>query len=421
MERFSCRRGRRSLPCRCPALLTSACEGLRGVRPPVDGCFFEHWRSLASGWSVAQMKIAMLGHRQIPSRKGGIEIVVNELATRMAAQGYQVTCYNRGWRPGRKNAGDCQGVRLKYVWTMRGKGLSALTASVSASFCAAFGNYDVVHYHAEGPCAMLWLPKLRGKRCIATVHGLDHRRAKWGPLGRAYLLLGERVAVRWADEIIVLSRSAQDYFRKTYGRETVLIPNGVDRLKAVSPCLIRERYGLERGEYILYLGRLVPEKGVQYLLDAYRQLHTDKKLVIAGDSCDTKCFVRRLKRSVRGEENILFTGFVEQELLAELYSNAYLYVLPSDLEGMSISLLEAMSYGCCCLVSDIDECASVVEDHAMVFHWGNVEDLREKLQCLCDRPELVQRYREAASDFICARYQWDDVVRRTLAVYAGQQ
>lgn len=180
------------------------------------------------------LSIAMLGHKRIPSREGGIEIVVEELATRMVTLGHKVTCYNRSghhvsgkdFDGGKRKA--YKGVRLKSVLTLDKKGLAAMTASVSGAICAAFGKYDVVHFHAEGPCAMLWLPKLFGKRCIATVHGLDHQRAKWGKLASTYIMMGEKCAVKFADEIIVLSKGVQDYFKETYGRETKFIPNGVN-------------------------------------------------------------------------------------------------------------------------------------------------------------------------------------------------
>ena len=229
-------------------------------------------------------------------------------------------------------------------------------------------------------------------------------------------MLGEKCAVKFADEIVVLSRGVQDYFANTYGRETRFIPNGVNRPNVREADAIR-RYGLEKDSYILFLGRVVPEKGLRYLIEAFRQVKTDKKLVITGGSSDTDAFMRELKAMALEDERILFTGFVQGQLLDELYSNAYIYTLPSDLEGMPLSLLEAMSYGNCCLVSDIAECAEVVEDKAVLFRKGDVTDLTEKLQTLCDDAALVQRYRELAADYICGKYNWDDVVHRTLKLY----
>lgn len=373
------------------------------------------------------MRIAMLGHKRIPSREGGVEIVVEELCTRMVKLGYQVTCYNRkGHHVSGKDFDQeigktYQGIRIKNAFTIDKKGIVAMLASVTGAFAVAFGSYDVVHFHAEGPCAMLWLPKLFGKRCVATIHGLDHQRAKWGKLASTYIMMGEKCAAKYADEIIVLSKGVQDYFMETYGRKTNFIPNGVNRPISREANIIKEEYGLERNDYILFLGRLVPEKGIRYLIEAFRQVDTDKKLVIAGGSSDTDAFAEELRELAKGDERILFTGFVQGEKLDELYSNAYVYTLPSDLEGMPLSLLEAMSYGNCCLVSDIEECASVVEDHAVVFQKSNVLDLRDQLQKACDHPEVVRQYQMQAADFICEKYNWDEVVEKTLELYRGKR
>lgn len=370
-----------------------------------------------------KLKIAMLGHKRIPSREGGIEIVVEELSTRMVKLGHQVTCFNRkghhvsGSEFDGNQLSKYKGVKLKPVWTLDKKGLAAMTSSLSAAIKAAFGKYDVVHFHAEGPCAMLWIPKLFGKRCIATIHGIDWQRAKWGGFASKYIKIGEKVAAKYADEIIVLSEGVQRYFKDTYGRRTVFIPNGVNRPVILEPKLIKEKFGLHKDSYFLFLGRLVPEKGISYLIEAFKQINTDKKLVIAGGSSDTDEFLCDLKKIAKDDERIIFTGFVQGQLLEELYSNAYVYALPSDLEGMPLSLLEAMSYGNCCVVSDIAECTEVVEDKAIIFQKGNVEQLKEKLQDLCDHSEKVQSYKNSASDFICQKYSWDDVVDKTVALY----
>ena len=370
-----------------------------------------------------KLNIVMLGHKRIPSREGGIEIVVEELSTRMVKLGHSITCFNRkghhvsGSEFDSSQLSEYKGVKLKPVWTLDKKGLAAMTSSLSAAIKAALGKYDVIHFHAEGPCAMLWLPKLFGKRCIATIHGIDWQRAKWGGFASKYIKFGEKVAAKYADEIIVLSEGVQNYFKDTYGRKTVFIPNGVNRPAIREPQLIKEKFRLDKDDYILFLGRLVPEKGISYLIEAFKQINTDKKLVIAGGSSDTDEFLQDLKKIAKDDKRISFTGFVQGQLLEELYSNAYVYVLPSDLEGMPLSLLEAMSYGNCCVVSDIAECAEVVEDKAVVFQKSNVEQLKEKLQDLCDHPEKVQSYKNSASNFICQKYNWDDVVDKTIALY----
>ena len=369
------------------------------------------------------LNIVMLGQKRIPSREGGVEIVVEELSTRMVKMGHSVTCLNRKGHhiSGKQYDGqvlnEYKGVVLKTVPTVNKKGLAAMTASFTGAFYAAFGKYDVVHFHAEGPCAMLWLPKLFGKRCIATIHGLDHKRAKWGKLASAYIMLGEKVAAKYADSIIVLSRAVQEYFRNIYGRETVFIPNGVNKPQIVSPDLITREYNLQKEGYILYLGRLVPEKGIKYLIEAFKQVHTNKRLVIAGGASDTDEYAKELVELAQEDKRIIFTGFVQGRKLEELYSNAYLYVLPSDLEGMPLSLLEAMSYGNCCIVSDIPECLDVVRNNGIVFKKGNVLELAEKLQDVCDYPEKVMRYKENSTQYVCNKYNWDDVVKKTLELY----
>ncbi len=370
-----------------------------------------------------KLRIAMLGHKRIPSREGGVEIVVSSLSVRMSALGHSVTCYNRsGHHVGGADFDGARikeydGVRVKSVLTLDKRGLAAMTASFSAAVCAAFGKYDIVHFHAEGPCAMLWLPKLFGKRCIATIHGLDHMRAKWGRFAAWYIRTGEKCAVRFADEIIVLSEGVKQYFKETYGRETVFIPNGVSRPELFEAEEISRLYGLKKDSYILYLGRLVPEKGIKYLIEAFKHTKTDKKLVIAGGASDSGEYAEELKALANDGDRIIFTGFVEGRKLEELYSNAYLYVLPSFLEGMPLSLLEAMSYGNMCLTSDIAECADVIGEYGMTFKCGDVSDLKNKLQTLCDSPDAVRRFKDSAADYICSRYNWDDVTEKTLKLY----
>lgn len=372
------------------------------------------------------MRIAMLGHKRIPSREGGIEIVVEELSTRMVKRGHKVTCYNRsGHHVSGKDFDieekkEYKGVLLKSVITIDKRGLAAMTASFFAAIKCAFGKYDVVHFHAEGPCAMLWIPKFFGKRCIATIHGIDWKRAKWSGFAEKYIKFGEKVAVKYADEIIVLSEGVKSYFKKTYDRDTVFIPNGVNRPEIIEAEEITDRFGLTKNNYILFLGRIVPEKGVRYLVEAFKNVKTDKKLVIAGGSSDTEKFMNELVEIAKNDSRIIFTGFVQGRVLKELYSNAYVYTLPSDLEGMPLSLLEAMSYGNCCLTSDIDECTEVVEDKAVVFKKSSVEDLQKKLQYVCENKNAVEILKKQASDFICQKYNWDDVVSKTMILYEAK-
>ncbi len=380
---------------------------------------------MPAGKGGKPLKIAMIGHKRIPSREGGVEIVVDELSTRLVKLGCRVDAYNRY---GRHTAGKkfdqrrgkyYNGIRLITIPTPKSSSLNAIVYSFFAAVRALFGGYDVIHFHAEGPCIMLLIPKLLGIRVVATIHGLDWQRSKWGNFASRMLKLGEKTAAEHADEVIVLSRNMQEYFLENYGRKTHFIPNGITRPQIREAELIRESYGLEKDDYILFLARIVPEKGLHYLIEAFYQIETDKKLVIAGGSSHSHAYVEQIQRMAAEDERIIMTNFVHGQCLEELYSNAYLFVLPSDVEGMALTLLEAMSFGDCCLVSDIKENTEVVEDHAVTFQKGNVEDLKRKLSELLEEPERVEAIRRKSQEFICAKYNWDSVVAETLKLYTG--
>jgi glycosyltransferase involved in cell wall biosynthesis len=371
------------------------------------------------------LRIAMIGHKRFGSREGGVEVVVTELAKRMAALGHDVTCYDRSGSD--VMTGDAtetrerivDGVRVVPVKTIDKKGLAAASASYYATKAAIADNPDVIHFHAEGPCACLPMAQRAGIRTVATIHGLDWQRAKWGRIGSAYIKHGEKAAAKNANEIIVLSQSAQNYFRDSYGRETVFIPNGMDSKTTLPARLIADRWGLSQGSYILYLSRLVPEKRPELLIEAFRALKTQKRLVIAGGDSDTSEYEQQLHEQAKGDPRVLFTGFVTGELLAELYSNAYCYVLPSDVEGMPMSLLEAMAYGRTCVTSDIPECSDVLAGTGATFPRGDVSALRDVLAALLANPAHAREFEATAKARVETEYGWDSVVERTLEVYKG--
>lgn len=372
------------------------------------------------------MKIAMIGHKRIPSREGGVEIVVEELATRMAAQGHTVVAYNRkGQNVADKKADlelhklkEYKGVKLKNVFTFRNRSLNAIVYAFNATLRVIFGRYDVVHYHAEGSCVFLPLAHLFGKRTVVTIHGLDWQRSKWGGFATKMLKFGERMAAKYADEIIVLSRNIQDYFMKTYYRETRYIPNGVNIPEKRKAKIITEKYGLQKDSYILFLARLVPEKEAHLLIEAFKKLDTDKKLVIAGGSSHSNEYVARLKKMAADDSRIVMVGFVQGKTIAELFSNCSLYVLPSDVEGMPISLLEAMSFGCNCLVSDIPENVEAINRNAETFKKGDVDSLCAKLKSCLERNAEGTADGTALQNYCKKRYNWDRVVEDTLILYS---
>lgn len=369
------------------------------------------------------MKIAMIGHKRVPSREGGVEIVVEELATRLVEEGHRVDIYNRIGKniqdkdadKGKKKLKNYKGIRIINIPTINKKGIDAFLYSLIASFRALFGKYDVIHYHAEGSCVMLWLPHLFKKKIVVTIHGLDWQRAKWGGLATKYIKFGEKCAVKYADEIIVLSKNLKKYFKDTYNRDTQFIPNGVNQPIIKEANIIKQKLNLEKNNYILFLARIVPEKGLHYLIEAFGQINTKMKLVIAGGGSHTNSYLEEIKKKVERDKRIIMTGFVQGEELEELFSNCYLYCLPSDVEGMPISLLEAMSYGKNCLISDIDENVQVVGKYGITFEKSNVNDLKNKLiECLQGK----YRYDEnEIANYVLEKYNWNEIVNKTLKVY----
>lgn len=369
------------------------------------------------------MKIAMIGHKRIPSREGGVEIVVEKLAERMVAQGHEVYAYNRkghhvsGKENDTKAVKEYKGIHIITVPTFEKKSLNAFVYSVLASIYAIFQHYDVIHYHASGSCAMLWLPKLFGIHTVATIHGLDSQRSKWGGFASKYLQFGEKMAAKYADELIVLSEGNRKYFKDMYGRNATLIPNGVEKPELKEAKLILERYGLKKRSYILFLARIVPEKGLHYLIEAFKDIETDKKLCIVGGTSHSGEYVEQVVKMAEDDPRIMFLGFQQGAALEELFSNAYLYVLPSDVEGMPISLLEAMSYGNCCVVSDIVENADVVEDKGVTFEKSNVKSLEKELKNLLEDERIVNMLKAESREFITRKYNWDEVVEKTIQLY----
>lgn len=363
------------------------------------------------------MKIAMIGQKRIPSREGGVEIHVEEIATRLAAQGHAVTVYNRR-KKGFPLLKEYEGVKIVNIPTINRKSLDAVVYSFFATIHALFQHHDVFHYHAEGPCSMLWIPHLFGIRTVATIHGLDWQRAKWGGFATRFLLLGEKTAARYADEIVVLSSNVQNYFKETYGRETHFIPNGISQPVIRDADIIRAKYGLTKNSYLLFLARIVPEKGLHYLMEAFSQIETDKKLVVVGASSHSDGYFGNIKAMAKKDSRVIMTGFIQGTELDELYSNAYLYLLPSDCEGMPISLLEAMSYGCCCLTSDIPENREVIQNYGYTFQRGNVDGLKTKLELILKDPPSL-KIGTAAQEYVIKSYNWDSIVREIETLYVG--
>lgn len=362
------------------------------------------------------MKIAMIGHKTIPSRDGGIEVVLMELVSRMVKAGHRVDCYNRceDMTKVKELPREYEGANLIWVPTFRKQSLNAFVYSVLATIQASMKDYDVIHIHAEGPAFMTFLPQFMGVPVVVTIHGLDWQRAKWGGFATRFLKLGEKNAALYSDAMVVLSRENQHYFYNNFRRDAVYINNGIEEKTYREPQEIRERWGLERDSYILFLARIVPEKGLHYLLKAFRKVKTDKKLVIAGRLVKGNQYCDEILSLAEQDPRVITTDFVTGRTLEELFSNCSIYCLPSDIEGMAMSFLEALSYGARCLVSNIPENTEVAEDYAQYFTKSNVDSLAAQLEEMLSHEEYD---REAQQQYMREHYSWDLVTAQTLRLY----
>ena len=355
------------------------------------------------------MKIAFIGHKTVPSNEGGIERVVERQAIGLKGLGHEPVLYNRGGGvfkiAGGRHKGNksYKGMRIVTVPAPGGALGVPLYSFLSTVHAAAAGS-DVLFFHASGPCNMIRLARLLGKPSVGMLHGLDSRRAKWGRFASWYLKKGEKAAATKADRCLVLSRSMKQMLEEEYGESSgfgseriEVTRNNVDIPQAKGNDLIKERWGLDPEGYVMTSARIVPEKEIHTLIRAFRECGTDKKLVIAGGASGRgKAYLAELGRLAGDDDRIIFAGHVDTEALTELYSNAYVFVLASSLEGMSVALLEAMASGCCCLTSDIPENTDVTGDIGVSFRTGDAEDLKEKLEMLLSDGDRVRELGEKA-------------------------
>ena len=358
------------------------------------------------------MKIAMIGSRGIPETYSGIETALKAMCPRLAARGHEVTVYCRSYYG---VPDEYEGVRLISLPSINTKHLDTISHVALCTAHSLFQDFDIIHFHALGPTLLAWLPRAMGRKVVATVQGLDWQRAKWAAVARRTLQLAERTSARLPHRTVVVSKVLQSYYETRYGSSVVYIPNGVEMAVRRPPYLLRQEYGLTGDDYILFASRLVPEKGCHYLLEAYSKLDSSIKLVIAGEGVHTEDYVASLKEMAR--PGVIFTGYLSGELLAELFSNAYLYVLPSEMEGLSLSLLEAMSYELCVLSSDIPENREVIQDHGFTFRSGDANSLAQVLDHLLHEEDLVRKYRVKARARVQEEYNWDNITDLTDQLY----
>ncbi len=350
----------------------------------------------------------------------GVEKAVEEIGVRLAAKGHEVTVFCRG-RYNPTGMAQYKGIRLVNLPAMYTKHLEAFSHTFLASV-RALGGFDVVHFHATGPALFSFIPRLGGTATVATVHGLDWQREKWGGAAKVVLKAGAWAAGRFPSRTIVVSRELQQFYAERYGRETVYIPNGIS---PVSPAPLERlrRLGLEKDGYVLFLSRLVPEKGCHLLIQAFRTLQTEARLLMVGGGSYTGAYVESLKELAKGDPRIIFSGALYGQDKAEAFSNARLMVLPSTLEGLPIVLLEAMNYGCPVLCSDIAANQGVVappggaEAYGAVFSSGSSEDLARQLRLLLEEGGRLKERAQRAQRYVAEAFSWDRVAEETERVY----
>jgi len=360
------------------------------------------------------MRIAYIAVKGMPIG-GGIEKLTEEIGSRLVRKGHQVVVYSSGDYG--TSDGEIKGMEIRTVPSINTKVLHKLSICFNAvRDVIARDDVDLVHVHAVGPSLFSIFPRMKGIPTVVQTHGLEWKRDKWGSIGKTFFKLADYTAIYFPNRTTAVSKVQKNYYEKKFGRDIVHIPTGVNIAKRCKPRWILEQR-LEPNRYILFAARLVEEKGAHYLIDAFRPIQTDMKLCIAGDAAHSEKYKTSLKHKAAGDARIIFPGFVNGKPLEELFSNAYLFCLPSTLEGLPIALLEAMSYGNCCVASDIPENLEAIEEYGYTFRNRDPEDLGRVLTDLIEHSEKVDSKKEAAKSHVLKNYSWDKIADQMEALY----
>lgn len=372
----------------------------------------------------------MIGQKGFPAVQGGIERHVHDVAIRLVSYGFKPTVYSRKWYTGTTKTQVIDGVKVQYLPTIHSKNLDAIVHTFFATFHAILTRQHIMHYHGIGPALLSWIPRILspGTRVVVTMHGLDHMHAKWGRFARFMLRLGERAAYRFAHKTITVSDELTQYLKRTYGVETVSIPNGVPLFERLKSEDTLKKYGLVSGEYFLLVSRLVPNKGVQHAIEAFLAL-TDievpdiskMKLVIVGDGSYTDDYVHTLKTLAAADpDRVIFTGFVSGKPLDELYSHATLLIHPSYFEGLSLTVLEAMSYSLPVIATRIPALMQLIDNEVYLIDAESSISLQDTLIAVM-RLRQFDREREGFRNRkkIEQMYNCDYVVQELVGVYSS--
>jgi len=357
------------------------------------------------------MKIAFMGIRGVPANYSGFETFVEEFGSRLAGKGHSVTVYNRAnWV--RYKEKTYRGMRLVRLPAIQNKHLDTISHIFLSMLHAIFNKYDIVYICGVGNSPLSFFPRIFGCKTILNVDGLDWQREKWGRLAKFYLKMSENIATIFASIIITDSKTIQEYYIKQYNKQTVFIPYGVNIKQASGTDIQNDNFlslfGLERGKYILFVGRLVPENGAHYLIESYLKLQTDLKLVIVGDAPYSKRYIRSLKSFKH--KNIIFTGYLFGERYRQLSSHACVFVLPSKSGGTRPVLLEQMALGNCVLVNEIQQNLETIGDAGCSYsEEAKDSSLKDKLEYLINNPEVRKAYSKKAMEWVKKEYSWDRI------------
>ena len=364
------------------------------------------------------MKIALIGQKGIPAKQGGIERHVEELSIRLAEAGFEVSAYSRPHYAG-KNIKTYKDVKLINLPSFNTKTLDAISHTFFATVHALFQNYDVIHYHGVGPSLLSWMPRIfsPNTKVVATFHCLDRKHQKWNWFAKLMLALGERTACQFPHQTITVSKTLKKYCEYRFDKSTSYIPNGVSLNEVESNLDILKEYSLEKDNYIFTASRLVKHKGIHTLIEAYNKIKTTKKLVIAGEGANTYDYVKELQQLAIGNKNIIFVGEQISGNLKALFENAYLFVQPSEAEGLSIALLEAIAYGLPVIISDIEENTEVANSLTTCFKNKSDIDLAKKLEYVINNHDLIKEDAVLAQKIVTKEYDWNNITNQTIGLY----
>ena len=369
------------------------------------------------------MKIAVIGTKGLPPKQGGIEHYCAEVYPRMVAQGYSVDLFaHSSYLQSRWfESSDFQGVRVISLPTGQIKGIDAFVASALGAITSIGKQYDIVHFHALGPSLFTFLPKFTSRaKIVVTCQGLDWQRAKWKGFSSEVIRSGEKQAVRFADEIIVVSKALKSYFLENYGRETVYIPNAPASYGKSDPDFTYgSDLGLTQKRYLLFLGRLVPEKRPDLLIEAFSRLKPPGwKLVLAGGLSNTKGYVSEMLNKVANNSEIVFAGELRGARLWEIVRGAGLFVLPSDVEGLPLAMLEAMQENIPVVASDIPPHQQLIgKDRGILFQAGNIESCMKALNRGIQNPDEIAAMAKNAQKNVQINYSWEHITSENLKLY----